>query len=127
MPGVYTLRVINEFAAAHTLRGYDGPCQQLHGHNWKVETEIRARELDAVGMAIDFKAIKNQVREVTERLDHRYLNDLPPFTAINPTAENLAAYIFRALAAQLNDASCEVAAVTLWETDRACVRYSEQE
>ncbi len=123
--GVYTLRVINEFAAAHTLVGYDGPCQRMHGHNWKVETELRSQQLDDIGMAIDFKTIKSEVRRVIDDLDHRYLNELAPFARINPTAENIAAYLFRELSATLNNSRCRVSAVTLWETDRACVRYSE--
>ncbi len=125
MPPRYTLKVVTDFASAHTLRGYPGACARLHGHNWKVEVEVVARELDEVGMGIDFKKIKAAAREVTARLDHRYLNELEPFDTINPTAENLAAHIYRMLARMLDGPRVRVSQVTLWETERACVRYSE--
>ena len=126
MAGVYTLKVLTEFASAHTLREYPGACARMHGHNWKVEVEVIARALDSVGMGVDFKVIKHAARAIGDRLDHRYLNELEPFTEINPTAENIAAYFYRELAQALNDDSIRVSSVTLWETDRACVRYAEE-
>ncbi len=125
MAGTYTLKVLTEFASAHTLRGYPGACARMHGHNWKVEVEVTARSLDEVGMGVDFKVIKQAAREIGDRLDHRYLNDIEPFTEINPTAENIAAYFYRELSQKLNSPRIHVEAVTLWETDRACVRYRE--
>ncbi len=98
----------------------------MHGHNWKVETEVVATALDEVGMGIDFKRIKNAANEIGDRLDHYYLNDIKPFDEINPTAENIAAYFYKELAAQLNSEQVRVSAVTLWETDRACVKYTEE-
>ena len=127
MAATYTLRVVTEFAAAHTLRGYEGSCSRLHGHNWKVEVEIRAAELDELGMGVDFREIRRAAREVTAALDHRYLNELEPFTAVNPTAENIAAYCYREIGARLNGPTATVQAITVWENDRACVRYSEGE
>lgn len=126
MSACYTLKVITEFASAHTLREYPGACSRMHGHNWKVELEAIATRLDDVGMGVDFKQMKNIAREVGDRLDHRYLNELEPFTEINPTAENIAAYLYREISKQLNSESITVSAVTLWETERACVRYSEE-
>jgi len=126
MGGRYTLKVITDFAAAHWLRDYPGDCSRLHGHNWKVEVEVEATALDELGMGLDFKTIRQETRRVTARLDHRCLNELPPFDAINPTAENIAAYIHGELAQRLDDGRIRVAAVTLWETDRACVRYVEE-
>ncbi len=126
MAAKYRLKVLTEFASAHTLRDYPGACSRMHGHNWKVETEVEASALDEVGMAVDFKQMKAAAREVGERLDHRYLNELEPFDKINPTAENIAAYMYREIAARLNSDTVKVCAVTLWETDRACVRYSEE-
>ena len=125
MAGAYTLKVITEFASAHTLRGYPGDCNRMHGHNWRLEVEVTTSTLDDIGMGIDFKHIKNATRSVAQELDHRYLNDIPPFDAVNPTAENLAAYFYRRLAEILDDARVKVAAVTLWETERACARFSE--
>jgi len=122
----YQLKVVTEFASAHTLRGYPGACSRMHGHNWKVELEAIATSLDEVGMGIDFKKMKNAANEVGDEMDHRYLNELKPFTEINPTAENIAAYMYHEISKRLNNESITVSAVTLWETDRACVRYSEE-
>ena len=122
----YQLKVVTEFASAHTLRGYPGACSRMHGHNWKVELEAIATSLDEVGMGIDFKKMKNAANEVGDEMDHRYLNELEPFTEINPTAENIAAYMYREISKRLNSESITVSAITLWETDRACVRYSEE-
>lgn len=121
----YTLKIVTDFASAHSLRGYPGECQRLHGHNWKLEVEAIATSLDEIGMGIDFKEIKKAAREVSGELDHRYLNDLAAFSEINPTAENIASYLFRGLSERLNNERVRISAVTLWETDRACVRYTE--
>lgn len=125
MTSMYSLNVVSDFASAHTLRNYPGACSRMHGHNWKVEAEVEASQLDEVGMAIDFKVIRQAVKKLTDRLDHYYLNEIPPFDEINPTAENIAAYLYRGLSEALNDGRIRVRAITLWETERACVRYSE--
>ncbi|WP_412852397.1 6-carboxytetrahydropterin synthase QueD [Ectothiorhodospira shaposhnikovii] len=122
----YTLKVLTDFASAHTLRDYPGNCSRLHGHNWKVEAEVEATVLDSLGMAVDFKTIKSLAREIAGELDHTYLNDLAPFRDMNPTAENIAAWFFREMAARLNAPGVRVSAITLWETERACVRYTEE-
>ncbi len=127
MAARYTLKIVTDFASAHTLRDYPGACARMHGHNWKVEVEVNASELDPLGMGVDFKVIKQATRGIAERLDHRYLNDLEPFARINPTAENIATYFHKELSATLNSETIRVHAVTLWETERACVRYSEDE
>nr|VFK24578.1 MAG: 6-pyruvoyltetrahydropterin/6-carboxytetrahydropterin synthase [Candidatus Kentron sp. LPFa] len=125
MASTYILKVITDFAAAHSLRGYPGACRQLHGHNWKVEVEATTKSLDELGMGIDFQVIKKCVQSVTHELDHRYLNEIPPFDKENPTAENIAAYLFQGISRALNDKQVQISAVTLWETERACVRYQE--
>jgi 6-pyruvoyltetrahydropterin/6-carboxytetrahydropterin synthase len=122
----YQLKVITGFASAHTLRDYPGECRRMHGHNWRVEVEVEANALDPLGMAIDFKTIKQRARDLASRLDHHYLNDIPPFDQINPTAENIAAWFYRELSHQLNDQRVRVSAITVWETDTASVRYSEE-
>ena len=122
---IYTLKVLADFASAHTLRDYPGACSRMHGHNWKIEAEVQATQLNEIGMAIDFKEIKREVRAIADELDHRYLNDLAPFQDINPTAENIARYFFQRLAQRLNNERVQVSALTIWETDRACVRYTE--
>lgn len=125
MSAHYTLKVLTDFSSAHTLRDYPGACSRLHGHNWKVEAEVEATELNAMGMAIDFKEIKREIRGIVAQLDHYYLNDIEPFTEINPTAENIAQYLYQALAVKMQPHAIKVAAITLWETERACVRYTE--
>lgn len=126
MAAKYTLKVVTDFAAAHTLRGYAGECSRLHGHNWKVEVEVIATALDAAGMGMDFKAIKAAAKGALGQLDHRYLNEITPFDTLNPTAENIAAYLFRQLSGSLNGPRTRVGAITLWETERACVHYTEE-
>ena len=123
----YRLKIVTDFAAAHTLRNYDGPCSRMHGHNWKLEAEVTATALDEAGMVLDFKDVRQTAQAVIEKLDHQYLNDIEPFNRLNPTAENIAAYVFRGMAERLNNERIRVAAVTIWETERACVRYSEED
>lgn len=125
MHGHYTLRVVLDFAAAHQLRNYPGECSRLHGHNWKLEVEVRAQELDPVGMGVDFKVIRAAARQVADKLDHQHLNDLAPFADVNPTAENIAAYFYRELGQRLNTQTVSVHSVTVWETERACVRFGQ--
>lgn len=121
----YTLKIVTDFAAAHLLRDYPGVCSQLHGHNWKVEVEVTSTTLDHIGMGVDFKVLKEATRAELAALDHRHLNEIAPFDRINPTAENISAYLFQRLVARLNSATSHVTAITLWETERACVRYTE--
>lgn len=121
----YTMKILLDFAAAHLLRNYEGVCNRLHGHNWKVEVLVTATKLDDVGMGMDFKVIKDATRDLIGKLDHRNLNDIPPFDKINPTAENISEYLYSELSNELNADGIKVSAVTLWETDRACVTYSE--
>jgi 6-pyruvoyltetrahydropterin/6-carboxytetrahydropterin synthase len=125
MPSSYTLKIVTDFSAAHTLRDYPGSCSRMHGHNWKVEVEVKATSLDDTGMVLDFKHIRRATHEVIESYDHQYLNEIAPFDTLNPTAENIAAVIHRAVATKLNDKRVSVSATTIWETDRACARYSE--
>jgi len=126
MPALYNLKIVTDFASAHTLRNYPGACARMHGHNWKVELEVVASKLNDIGIAIDFKAMKKATNEVCDRLDHQYLNDIAPFDVINPTAENIAAYLYDEVGSLINSDHVKVRAVTLWETERACVRYCEE-
>lgn len=126
MAGRYLMRIVTDFAAAHLLRGYPGICSRLHGHNWTVEVEVAATTLDEIGMGMDFRDIKQATKRIIDDMDHRNLNDLPPFDQINPTAENIAAYIYKGLCRDVNDSRVKIQSVTLWETDRACVTYTEE-
>lgn len=125
MASQYVLKVVSDFAAAHSLRNYPGVCSRLHGHNWKIEVEVTATTLDEAGMGIDFKVIRSATRQVSELLDHRYLNEVEPFLDVSPTAENIAAFFFQRLSALLNNERVRISTITIWETERACVRYSE--
>lgn len=98
----------------------------MHGHNWKLEVEVTADALNEQGMAVDFKALKGSAQDLCAQLDHHYLNDIPPFDQVNPTAENLAAFFYHGLSKKINDKQVQVSAITLWETERACVRYTEE-
>jgi 6-pyruvoyltetrahydropterin/6-carboxytetrahydropterin synthase len=121
----FTLTTQLEFAAAHRLRGYDGNCARLHGHNWKVEISLTGSQLNEVGMLIDFKEIKRTGKQVLNQLDHYYLNDIPPFDAeLNPTAENIAFYLFQQIGEALNNERIRVSAVTVWENERNSATFS---
>ncbi len=126
MSSQFTVRIVSDFSAAHSLRKYPGDCQRMHGHNWKVEVEVAASKLDELGMVIDFKKIKQATREATDRLDHHYLNEIEPFDQINPTAENIAKALFEEISSSISDSRVSVEAVTVWETERASARYSKQ-
>jgi len=126
MTAHYKMKILTDFAAAHYLRNYEGPCSRVHGHNWKVEVEVSASRLDRIGMGLDFKLIKQATNKLIDRLDHQNLNELAPFDQQNPTAENIAAWLYRELSSNLNTDVIRVASVTLWETERACVTYSEE-
>lgn len=126
MTGLYTLTVVTDFSASHIIPGHPGKCARLHGHNWKVELSIQARELDHLGMGLDFATIKQTAKLLIDEVDHQHLNDIPPFTTISPTAENISAWLFKRLAQSLNSNQVNVSAVTLWETDRSRVTYSEE-
>jgi 6-pyruvoyltetrahydropterin/6-carboxytetrahydropterin synthase len=113
----------SEFAAAHRLREYDGNCERLHGHNWKVDVVLRGAQLDRLGMLLDFREAKRLLRELLDALDHRYLNELEAFREANPTTENLARTICEALAARLPE-GITVARVTAWESDGCGASYT---
>jgi 6-pyruvoyltetrahydropterin/6-carboxytetrahydropterin synthase len=122
---MYTLTTRLEFAAAHRLRGYDGNCARLHGHNWKIDIMVAGEQLNEIGMLIDFKELKRRGNALLSELDHFYLNDIEPFDLeLNPTAENIAFYLFQRLSQELNNERMYVKSVTAWETDRSAATFS---
>jgi len=123
---MYELSVISHFSAAHQLRGYRGKCEELHGHNYRVEVKVRARELDELGLAVDFNVLKERTEAVLETWDHKFLNRIPPFDRKNPSAENLAGELFHRLSASLKSALVKVAAVTVWESETASATYCQR-
>lgn len=121
---MYTLSVESHFDAAHYLRGYNGPCAQLHGHCWHLVVRIRAEELDGVGIAVDFKRIKEVLKQATCELDHTCLNNHEYFQDLNPTAENLAKFLFDELSSKVADLGASVVEVEVWESEHCCVSYA---
>ena len=121
---MYELTVNMDFAAAHMLRGYKGKCENLHGHNWKVQVQVKARSLDRQGMVMDFKDVKDVAAELLEKFDHRCLNELPEFSKTNPTTENVARILYRQLSNKLRKGA-KVSKVTAWESDGCGASYWE--
>ncbi|MDR1942893.1 MAG: 6-carboxytetrahydropterin synthase QueD [Endomicrobium sp.] len=112
----YKLSVIKSFAGAHFLREYKGKCENLHGHNWKVRAAFSGDELGSNGMLVDFTDIKFHLDKILSQLDHKCLNDTPPFDKTNPTAENIASYIFNELKKFQYD-KAKVAEIEVWESE----------
>ena len=123
---MFVLKIVTDFASAHSLRNYPGDCARLHGHNWQVEVSICSEVLDDNGIAIDFREIKKQTKLVIKRLDHQYLNEIKPFDVLNPTAENIAKYFFEEVGLLINSENVKVKEVLIWQTPRSAVTYSEQ-
>ena len=125
---MYEVTVEDSFAAGHYLRNYKGKCENPHGHNYKVRVTLRGAELDKAGLLLDFKDLKEIMKHVIDRLDHQMLNDVEPFTSLNPSAENLARYFYEQASARLKaitQGRVSIGDVTIWETDTTTARYSE--
>jgi 6-pyruvoyltetrahydropterin/6-carboxytetrahydropterin synthase len=122
---VYRTFVETDFSAAHQLRGYKGRCGELHGHTWTVRVVVETKSLDNIGMTIDFKDLKKKVDFVVGSFDHRCLNQIKPFEKKNPTAENLARYIYREVGKILPD-DMKIFEVIVWESANYGVKYSER-
>jgi len=122
---MYELKIISHFAAAHRLRDFHGACENLHGHNWKIEVYVQGKELGRDGILCDFKVIKEKTEKILKQLDHTYLNELSFFKEQNPSSENIAKFIFYALSKELNNKNIKVTKVTAWESETACASYYE--
>jgi 6-pyruvoyltetrahydropterin/6-carboxytetrahydropterin synthase len=122
---MYELSVEIGFAAAHQLRGYRGNCENMHGHNWRVQISVTAERLNEIDLAIDFRELKQTAREVISPLDHAFLNEVFPFTEKNPSSENIAKWIFDSMKKKINNEQIRVSAVTVWESDTASASYYE--
>lgn len=122
---MYKLKIISDFDAAHQLRGYKGKCENIHGHNWKVEVEVVSESLNEIGIAMDFKELKNLTESIISKLDHTFINQIPPFNEINPSSENIARWIYMALKEKLENSSIRIHAVTVWESEHASATYFE--
>ena len=121
---MYEVMIEEEFSAAHALRGYKGKCENLHGHNYRVEVYVRGEQLDSIGLLIDFTHLKAVTRELIKSLDHQNLNELKPFdNEINPSAEHLAGYFLHYIAARVNTDQAQVYKVRVWETSTSSATY----
>ena len=121
---MYEISVESHFDAAHFLRGYQGKCEALHGHRYKVVVKVRATHLDDIGLAFDFTELKRHLNDILSRFDHTCLNDITPFDRINPSAENIAATIYNELKSKLAAAPITLAGVEAWESPTTGVTYS---
>jgi len=123
---MFEVTVEETFAAGHYLRNYKGKCENPHGHNYKVLVTLQGRELDKAGLLLDFKDLKSAMKSVVDRLDHQMINDVPPFTELNPSAENLAKYFYdesNVLLKSVTDGRVWVKSVTMFETDTTNATY----
>ncbi len=120
---MYKIKVLSHFSGAHRLRYLHGKCEELHGHNWKVEVSVASNRLNKEGVVIDFNMLKQKVEKVLEPLDHTYLNDLPHFSGREPSSENIAKYVFDRLRGELKGRQVVLKEVTAWESETSCATY----
>ncbi len=125
MSGVYEIYVKDHFAAAHSLKGYDGNCSNLHGHNWIVEAYIHCTKLNKLGIGVDFRDVKRIVKDVLSKLDHTNLNDVAEFGHINPTSENIAKFLYTELSRRLNSDHIMVNKIMVFESPGCGSSYQE--
>ena len=119
---MFEVSVEETFAARHALRGYRGKCENVHGHNYRVQLTLEGLELDGIGLLVDFVEVKRLIHGVVDRLDHRFINDLAPFDVVNPSAENLAKYFYDEISANLSP-QVRLGQVKIWETDITSATY----
>ncbi len=126
---MFEVSVERTFAAGHALRGYRGKCENVHGHNYKVRVTLAGERLDSVGLLCDFVEVKRLIQSIVDRLDHRFMNDIPPFDELNPSAENLARYFYQEIRRGLEMSPpvvpVRIGEVTIWETDTTTATYRE--
>jgi 6-pyruvoyltetrahydropterin/6-carboxytetrahydropterin synthase len=121
---MYELKIITQFGAAHQLKNTGGECENLHGHNWKIEVYVEGDRLDKNGLLIDFKILKQETRKIIDKFDHKFLNELDWFKDMNPTSENLSKLIYDLVGQKINTPGIKVSRVTTWESDTACATYT---
>ncbi|HYE15601.1 MAG TPA: 6-carboxytetrahydropterin synthase QueD [Pyrinomonadaceae bacterium] len=127
MSGMFEVMIERNFSSAHQLRGYKGKCENLHGHNYRIEIYARGRELDNIGLLVDFGELKDAADDVVAYLDHRNINELPPFDEeLNPSAENLARYILERVASRVGDDRVRVYKVRCFETPTSVATYQTE-
>jgi 6-pyruvoyltetrahydropterin/6-carboxytetrahydropterin synthase len=120
---MYEVSVEQHFDAAHYLRGYRGKCESLHGHRYRVVVSVTCPQLDDIGLAYDFAELKRYLREILARFDHTCLNDVPPFTEINPSSENIALTIYNELQPRLPGGPVSLSSIEVWESPESRIVY----
>lgn len=121
---MFEVTIEHTFAAGHALRNYHGKCENVHGHNYRCQVTVQGDALNETGLLVDFVELKKTVRAVIDRMDHQWLNDFPPFDVLNPSAENMAKYIYDEVHREITlQPSVRIGAVRLWETDTASATY----
>jgi 6-pyruvoyltetrahydropterin/6-carboxytetrahydropterin synthase len=120
---MFELKVVTSFAAAHQLAMVGRKCENLHGHNWKIEVYVTGENLDDGGVLIDFGEVKQHLAEIMEGLDHRFLNELETFGDCPPSSENIARHIALALQGRLVKPGVRISRVSAWESDTSCATF----
>ena len=123
---MYEIDIQREFSAAHMLKGYNGNCSSLHGHNWTVQATVQSPVLDEIGIAIDFRLLKQELDLIIKELDHSNLNETAPFKQHNPTSEQLAKYIFDRLSVKLNSGGVKVVKIRVCESPGSGATYYQK-
>ena len=135
---MYEILVKGDFSSAHNLRGYKGRCEELHGHNWKVEARFEKADLNDIGISVDFTELKSMLKDILKKLDHTYLNKMSIFKKENPSAENIARFIYVKLKGSIRNEAGEglkpspvkekglsLKSITVWESETSCAMYYE--
>ena len=122
---MYEISIKVSFSAAHQLLGYNGVCENLHGHNWGAEVLVRTDELDEIGIGIDYGILERHTVNILNHLDHKNVNKVSPFDKINPTSENIAKWLFKELSAKVNSNKLKIFRVNIKETEKFSASYFE--
>jgi len=122
---MYEILIKGDFSSAHNLIGYKGKCEGLHGHSWKVEARFEKKNLNHIGISVDFTLLKSKLKTILKRLDHAYLNKLDIFKKQNPSAENIARFIYQKLKASIKEKNLILKSVSVWESESSCATYYE--
>ena len=122
----YEISTEGSFSAAHFLKGYEGDCARLHGHNWKVRAAIRTEKSGPTGLTYDFRRLRSLIQQVIRPLDHSVLNDLPFFKGENPTAEVIAKWCYEEISSRIEDSAARVVRVEVWESLQNCATYAKE-
>ena len=120
---MYEVLVKGDFSSAHNLRGYKGKCEALHGHNWKVEARFEKESLNDIGISVDFVTLKSRLNDILKKLDHMHLNKIEVFKTINPSAENIARFIYTKLKNSIKEKGLILKSVSVWESETSCATY----